>query len=60
MSSVWLVCTAGSGVHRLMKEVECRCPNAQLMRMGCGQGVSDVAQVLSQVAAGAGRGRGGG
>lgn len=53
MSSVWLVCAAGSGVHRLMKEVECRCPNAQLMRMGCGQGVSDVARVLSRVAAGA-------
>lgn len=53
MSSVWLLCAAGSKVRQLTDEIERRCPHAQLMRMGCEQGVSDVARVLSQVAVGA-------
>ena len=53
MSSVWLLCAARSNVRELTEEVERRCPRAQLMRMGCEQGISDVARVLSQVAAGA-------
>ena len=53
MSSVWLLCAAGSNVRQLTDEIEHRCPRAQLMRMGCEQGVSDVARVLSQVAVGA-------
>lgn len=53
MSSVWLLCAAGSNVRQLTDEIERRCPHAQLMRMGCEQGVSDVARVLSQVAVGA-------
>lgn len=53
MSSVWLLCAARSNVRELTEEVERRCPRAQLMRMGCEQGISDVARVLSQVAVGA-------
>ena len=53
MSSVWLLCVARSNVRELTEEVERRCPRAQLMRMGCEQGISDVARVLSQVAVGA-------
>ena len=53
MSSVWLLCAARSNVRELTEEVERRCPRAQLMRMGCEQGISDVARVLLQVAVGA-------
>lgn len=53
MSSVWLLCAAESNVRQLTDEIERRCPHVQLMRMGCEQGVSDVARVLSQVAVGA-------
>ena len=53
MSSVWLLCAARSNVRELTEEVERRCPRAQLMRMGCEQGIADVARVLLQVAVGA-------
>ncbi len=53
MSSIWLLCAAGSNARQLTDEIERRCPGAQLMRMGYEQSVSDVARVLSQVAAGA-------
>ena len=53
LPNYWLLCAARSNVRELTEEVERRCPRAQLMRMGCEQGISDVARVLLQVAVGA-------